>query len=423
MLQPPTAPAGSQTAASATLGSTTAVIAGCSILGVLLLVTLLATLNSRLLFLKLPPSFKPYLLLLDIMSVGRPMTVGAEKYLAERQRSTLGATSTLLAIGALGVLAAVLATQRAESNTLSQQSLGVLEGGTAAAAPWPWAQASSAAAASAALPAPSSGVFLRFTASGEPGQCQPSALTTAGLSAGAWALLPSSTCPGSRASTLSQFTLACPTCMFSPTSAITFLLPFSCQSLLVEAGAVKADGSLVVLSLPPSATSAPGGGALLSGVTWTLAPLLSQLNNTMSPGQSRKGWQLLSQGSTAAPAQQLPAANGTLTVLPLSSSVSVRINLVLQPYVATTTLTELTTVLQLLSSIVGFQGTIFAVVGLLFGLLTQSRDAAAALLSGRGGGPSPSLESAAIDAPKTVAAREEAPPEAPRGKVSLYRDV
>ena len=143
--------------------------------------------------------------------------------------------------------------------------------------------------------------------------------------------------------------------MFSPTSAVSFLLPYSCQSLLVEAGAVDADGSLAVLSLPPGDTSAPGsGGALQSGFTWALAPLLSQLNNTVSPGQSRKGWQLLSQGSRSAPPQQLlppsTGANGTLTVLPLSSAVSVRVTLELQPYVATTTLTELTSVLQLLSS-------------------------------------------------------------------------
>ena len=110
-----------------------------------------------------------------------------------------------------------------------------------------------------------------------------------------------------------------------------------------------------------------------------------------------------------------------MCVLPLSAAISVRINLILQPYVASTTLSELTTVLQLLSSIVGFQGTIFAVVGLLFGLLAQSRDAAAALLSGRGGGPAPSSESAG-DAFKAVEALEEAPKAAP-GKVGPYRDV
>ena len=374
-LQPLSSPADSPASSSATLGSTTAAIAGGSVVGVLLLGTLLATLHSRLLFFKLPKSFKPYLLLLDLMSPGRPVTIGAEHYLAEREKNTLGASATLLAIGALGVLAAVLATQRAESNTLSQQSLGVLREGASKAAPLPWAKASAAAAA-AALPVPSSGVFLRFTASGEPGQCQPSALTTVGLSEGAWALLPSPTCIGA----FSQFTLACPTCMFSPTSAVSFLLPYSCQSLLVEAGAVDADGSLAVLSLPPGATSAPGsGGVLHSGVTWALAPLLSQLNNTISPGQSRKGWQLLSQGFTSAPPQQLSpsnGANGSLTVLPLSSSIAVRVTLELQPYVSTTTLTELTTVLQLLSSIVGFQGVIFSAVGLLFGLLTSTHKAA-----------------------------------------------
>ena len=359
-------------------------------MALLLAITLASTLYHRLAGLKLPPRLKPLVHLLDLMSPGRPVTVGADKRLAEREKSTLGASATLLAVGALGVLAAVLATQRAQSNTLAQQSLGVLRGGTAAAAPWAWAQASAAAAAAARLPAPPSGVFLRVTASGEPGQCQPSALTTTGLTAGAWALLPSPTCTALGGAPVSQFTLACPQCMFSPASALAFTLPYSCQSLLLEAGAVDADGSLVVLSLPPGDTAAPLGGspgALLAGVTWALAPLLAQLNNTMDmdPAASRKGWQLLSQGSTPAPPLQLPASNGAaaagnLTVLPLSAAVAVRVTLELQPYVATTTLTELTTVLQLLSSIVGFQGTIFSVVSILFGLLVSSR-------ARSGGGP------------------------------------
>ena len=395
--------------------------------GALLLGILLGALHSMFFHCRLSPGLKPYQRLLapylkqlDLMSSGKPVALGAERYLAERERSSLGASVTLVAIGALAVLAAVLATQRAESNTLSQQSLGVLEGGTAAAAPWPWALASAAAAAAAALPAPPSGVFLRFTASGEPGQCLPSALTTVGLSAGAWALLPSPACSGAGAGTLSQFTLACPACMFTPTSALSFSLPFSCQSLLAEAGAVDADGRLAVLSLPPGATSAPGsGGALHSGVTWALAPLLSQLNNTVSPEQSRKGWKLLSQGSTSAPPQQLlpsNGANGSLTVLPLSSSVAVRITLQLQPYVAATTLTELTTVLQLISSIAGFQGTIFTIAGLLFGLLTQSCGAAPPL-SKHGGSPTHSSASAASDGADAPGVKEGAtPPSVPRSK-------
>lgn len=165
--------------------------------------------------------------------------------------------------------------------------------------------------------------------------------------------------------------------MFTPLSSLTFTLPYSCQSLLAEALAVDADGSLNALSLPPNNTvaTAAAGGALLSSITWTLSPLFSQLNNTLDPTLSRKGWQLLSQGSVQGPPRQLPNSitPGQLTLLPLSSGVTFTVNLALQPYFSSTTLSQLTSVVQLISSIVGFQGIVFTFVGLVFGFLSASR--------------------------------------------------
>lgn len=116
--------------------------------------------------------------------------------LAEREKSTLGASMTLFAVGALGVVAAVLTTQREQSNTLTQQSLGVLRDNLfGATSGWAWAQAGNVGAATAVgLPSSATGVYLRFSVSGEPGKCIPGGFSTTGLSAGGWVLLPSQTC-------------------------------------------------------------------------------------------------------------------------------------------------------------------------------------------------------------------------------------
>ena len=347
---------------------------GGSLLGLLLLAAA-APLYRRLSGYKLPAVIKSYAHMLDLFSPSRPITVGADKLLAQRDSSTLGFSLTLFAFGALGVLAAVLALNRAASNTLTQQSLSALqEALLAETAGWAFAVNSSVPG----LPGTSSGLFLRFTASGEPGACFLTAggLQFSGLTQGAWELLSRPTCAGTAPANVDQFTLACSGCMLSAASTLSFTLPYSCQSVKAEAGAVDADGSFTALALPPVVGSP---GALLSSLTWNLAPLLSVLRNTMEPEKNRRGWQLLSQGYALGPLQQLAApAPGALSLQPLPSGVRVTVTLPLQPFAATTTLKELTSVIQLISSIVGFQAPVFAIAGIIFGFLAASRKQAQA---------------------------------------------
>ena len=115
---------------------------------------------------------------------------------------------------------------------------------------------------------------------------------------------------------------------------------------------------------------------MLTSLKWNLSPLMALKNDTLDGARSRRGWKLLSLDSALGPPQQLlPAAGagGLLALQPLFSGVRVAVSLSLQPYAATTTLTELTSVLQLLSSIAGFQAPVFALVGLIFGLLSAKR--------------------------------------------------
>jgi hypothetical protein len=347
---------------------------GGSLLGLLLLGAAARSIYNRLAGFKLPRHVQSIAHALDLFSSTRPVTVGADQLLAKRESSSLGFAMTIFAVGALGVLAAVLAANRAANNTLSLQSLGALRDSVAAeAAGWPFATNASVPGVAGAA----SGVFLRFTASGEPRACFPveGSVQFSGLPAGAWVLLPPPPAACAAPHPVDQFTLACPGCVFSPASALSFTLPYSCQSILAEAGAVDADGSFSSLALPPAAGSP---GALLTSLSWSLAPLLSLLKNNLDRSLNRRGWQLLSLGSSLGPLQQLAPASGGLSLQPLPSGVRVSVTLALQPFAATTTLTELTTVIQLISSIVGFQAPVFAVAGIIFGFLAASRKQAKA---------------------------------------------
>jgi hypothetical protein len=170
---------------------------GGGLLGLVLLVTIAVIVRAlfrRLSGFKLPLTLKPVVYALDLFSPMRPINVGSDRVLAERDKSTLGFSMTLLAVGTLGVLAAVLGASRANANTLVQQSLGPLEGPLLeATAGWPFATAPVPG-----LPGEANGLFLRFTASGEPRACLPLAgsLQFSGLKAGAWALLPPPACAG-----------------------------------------------------------------------------------------------------------------------------------------------------------------------------------------------------------------------------------
>lgn len=314
---------------------------------------------------------KPYIRYVDAFSLLHPVKEGASPVL---HSTALGGALTLLALGVLALLAAYLALDYVESNIAATTAINVLARGTwAAVRLWPWAAAAVSGGARA------SGVFLRVTASGEPGACAAplAAPVGAGLAAGAWAVsggVPA--CGG--ATGVAQFTLACAACVFSPTSSLSFNLHYSCQALQIEAGAVDAMRTVELFSLPPDLTAAPPG-ALLASVSWTLAPLLSLLNDTVG-SSSALGYTLFANGAGATTA---PLANvtGGVLIAPGAAAVAVRVALPLESFVTTTVLTRKQTVVALLSNIVGFQGTIFSIFGALFGFIIAR---AAAATEGKG---------------------------------------
>jgi hypothetical protein len=146
----------------------------------------------------------------------------------------------------------------------------------------------------------------------------------------------------------SLLTFTCTSCALSISSALTITLPFTCQSLYVEAIAIDAIGEMNVLQLP-TASSTAIGSQLLTAITWTLSPMASIYKDTIADKKTR-GFRLLT--STAIPSYSLSNA----TLLPLASAVVLTINFPLQTTFAVTTLTQSQTLVELVTSIIGLLG-------------------------------------------------------------------
>lgn len=115
--------------------------------------------------------------------------------------------------------------------------------------------------------------------------CSNATWTGSGLYTGAWVAASSATC-----GSLAQHVFACPRCVFAPGSALAVSLPFTCQSLVIEAYAVSHDGSVsnatataaapaqeavasASTSTGSSAASTYGGATLMTSVSWAVPPL------------------------------------------------------------------------------------------------------------------------------------------------------
>jgi hypothetical protein len=188
----------------------------------------------------------------------------------------------------------------------------------------------------------------------------------------------------------SQLTYACADCELGPNAALSFTFHYSCQSLLLEAAAVPASyppGEASLLAADAGATSA--GGGLLTALTWSAPPLLTQCRDQVTAGgaASRRGYAFTL--STAAPQRAaLPVDGaGNLLLSPAAAALNLTVSLPLSPTFVTTSLTPLVPWTQLLANIVGLSGVV-GVVGLLFGLTEKrlAKGKAGVLRAGAGAG-------------------------------------
>jgi hypothetical protein len=366
------------------LGSDLAQSIGGAILGFILFVTIVGTLARAYAPVLtastidgLGEKAKPIMKLIDKFSSSHPVKEGG---VAVKKSTVLGGSLTFVSIGVLAVLAAVLAQIRSESNTLVLNSLDVFSNTAVTSTKnWKWKEANINGDTKAV-----SGVVVRITAAGEPGACAAplEGPVSTGLSSGSWSVIAATASCGSAGGAVSQFTLGCTDCIFTPQSTLSLSMHYSCQSLLIEAGAVDSSGVLLTASILPSLL-VPPSGSLLSSVSWTVAPLYSMLNDTASGqtasidtavGLSARGYGLISSASAVTMTPLVNSTGGGVFIAPISSSIYINVALPLKDFILSTKLTQKQTVLQLLSSIAGFQGVVFSIFGIIFGFLIARSD-------------------------------------------------
>ncbi len=154
---------------------------------------------------------------------------------------------------------------------------------------------------------------------------------------------------------LSLLTLSCTNCELGANSFVGFALPFQCQSFLLEAVSVDALGNVDVVPLDERFTVATKGGRLLSSVTWTLAPVLSVLEDLarVVPGGDAVGYRLSNtdaSSTTVDPTAEL--VDGGFA--PKAGFIVVLVNLPLQPLLTRTEVRKRQDFTQVVTSGVGF---------------------------------------------------------------------
>lgn len=306
--------------------------------------------------------------------------------------------------------AGVLVVRRQLDNVLVQESLvlfgltalgnipastaaGTGSGVGAALAQYAWASAGTltgtelitggTGTAEADAPAPTvslplSGIHLRVLADGEPGACdRPLWWSASGTAAdegavgavapssgtsSTWRLLRGSVSDGENGA-VSRLLFVCPDCLLSAAAVLRFALHHSCQAMVLQLGAVTANGSITVATAPPAETAGSAQAGLLARVAWAVAPVLGTHAEDGQPKSRTRGYQLLPLSldavhkPTAAPATLQPAA----------AEVVVTVSLPLQPLYSATVLSQKTSLVELLSSVLALSG-IFGIFARVFAI-------------------------------------------------------
>jgi serine/threonine-protein kinase len=277
------------------------------------------------------------------------------------EATPLGGLFTLMGFTTLITYAAYMVVMWLQDNTLAQKSLATM-------GPSVWGEL-------AALPwvAPTSfsslgSLALRLTIDGNPGACAvPLSMTTTGLDSGSFVRTSTPDCGGTG---ISQHTLTCPGCRLTSDTALSLVFDYSCQSMLLEAlgssPAYPGPLSISTISAPTARTASPKPGALLTSLTWQLTPVLSVLWDNTTAFDSAIGWYLADSKLILAPFLTPSALNGSLSVIPTASFVTVTFALSLSSTYSSTLLTQRVPITQLLANIVGLSG-LLAFFGMAFG--------------------------------------------------------
>ena len=255
--------------------------------------------------------------------------------------TALGGACTLLSVIAFLNIAAVLILQYSYANVNVQTALTTLLSSNPFTPAVAWAPPLTPLS-----PAILSGIQLRLFAQEGMACSALVAGTSISGSPSGWTVSPPVSCNDGR----SLLVFSCPTCSFTPTSFVKFYLPYTCQSIYLEAIAVDAQGSISSVVFPP-ASSIATSTALLSSLSWTVDVLGTLLKDTIK-ATVMQGYQL-----SASDASITPLAAGT-SLIPSKALVTVTIKLPLQTFYSSIQLQPQQSLVSLFSSIVGLLGII-----------------------------------------------------------------
>ena len=271
------------------------------------------------------------------------------------EKVPLGGLVTLLAYSFILACLANLVLQFRYENTRFTQALLFLDPDSV----WP-AVAAGTVFESARIPGalasepPVRGLSLRVIASGEPGACAAPLSWSAAPAPvfGSWSVVSTPACGASAAS---QTVFFCASCGLGE-SRLTATFHFSCQSMLVSLGAVTAQGALVAASLPLNDTAGSMERGLLSSVSWTVAPMLTVDNNTMT-GEVRSGYFFSYESSESTfSAPTTDPLSGAVVVDTSNANVRVVLDLKVAGFFENTVTASKSSTMDMVSAAVGLAG-------------------------------------------------------------------
>jgi hypothetical protein len=245
-----------------------------------------------------------------------------------------------------------------------------------------------------------SGLQVRMIVVGEPGKCAaPLVWFSENMGTfGNWTWEVGQQCAGPE---ISRHIFTCPACQFTQTSSLVATFHFSCQAYYIEAAAVPTVpvGSCTKRVADPTLTKATPT-ARIKNITWSLHPILSTLQDNTTWGRGAQWWGCvftpppfffpppphatflplrccLSRPSTPPPlsrarfpplfptprsydltSQELEVvpATSSLSVTPGKDVVTVRVNVLLLPFVGSNSFTMISNAATLLANLVGILG-------------------------------------------------------------------
>lgn len=266
-----------------------------------------------------------------------------------KKRTSVGGATTMLAVGCVACLAAVLIVQFIRSNALTTTSL--------LPAPLPTLQQFSAlrprvltadeTRPAIAPPTLSSGLELRVAVMG-PTCSAPLTASVSELISGSFV---SSVVHSDPAAAAFVHLFSCSDCAFGPMSALNVTFAGECQSFAVTAAAVGATGSTYIASFVGASPSAvmTSGGLGLTGLHVTIQPQLEVVDNRVA-GFAKRGYSVSIAGAELITA---PATRSAAASVP---PVSLYVDWATSGVFVYTEVVAITSLSQLASSIIGLLG-------------------------------------------------------------------